>query len=89
MVKSVASAGMTEERYNQLLDSSPLERREATEEIFADLRRVRGVLYEIRRAHYLPLDWSITEDSPELTDSEYANRVFHLRERGIACRGTR
>jgi hypothetical protein len=83
----VEFAGMTEERYEQLLESSPLERRGASEEIWADLKRVRGVLTEIRRAHYLPLDWPIKEDNPEITDEEYTNRVFHYRERGIACVG--
>jgi len=85
----VEFAGITEERYAQLLEGSPLDRRAACEEIFADLKRVRGVLNEIRKAHYLPLDWPIPEDSPELTDEEFDNRVFHLRERGIGCRGTR
>lgn len=85
----VEFAGMTEQRYEQLLESSPLERRGASEEIWADLKRVRGVLYAIRRAHYLPLDWLIGEGNPELNDEEYADQVFHLRERGIACVGTR
>jgi len=85
----VELAGITEERYEELLASSPLERREASDEIWADLKRVRGVLTEIRGAHYLAMDWMIRESGGELNDAEFENRVFHLRERGIACVGTR
>ncbi len=83
---AVGFAGITEERYADLLEGSVLDRRAASEEIFADLKRVRGV---IRNAHHLLLDWPVEENSLELSDEEYEDLVFHLRERGIGCRGTR
>ena len=85
----VEFAGMTEQRYEQLLEGTELDRRAAVNEIWADLKRVRGVLNAIRVAHYLPLDWMIREGSGELNDEEYERQVFLFRERGIACKGSR
>lgn len=85
----VEFSALTEQRYRQLLEGTPLDRRAAVEEIWADLKRTRGLLKAIRDAHYLAHDWKINEGSGELDDEEYTRQLASFRERGIACKGSR
>ena len=79
---------ITEQRFEQLRDNPDL-RSAATEEVWAELLRMREILQLIENAHYGMLGRGIIEGGPELSDEEYRRQCGGYRDRGISTRGTR
>ena len=79
---------ITEQRFEQLRDNLDL-RSAATDEIWAELLRMREILQQIEDAHYRMLGRGIIEGGPELSDEEYRRQCEGYRARGISTRGAR
>ena len=79
---------ITEQRFEQLRDNLDL-RSAATEEIWAELLRMRAILQLIANAHYGMIGRALIEGGPELSDEEYQRQCQGYRARGISTRGTR
>lgn len=74
--------GITDQRYKQLAGDSTL-RVYATEEIWAELNRMRDILTLQRKAHYAMISWGISEGQGDRDPAQHDNLLNNLHERGI------